>query len=70
MENKPGSLGAVSSVIGSNDGNITNLRFTNRAADFFEMTIDIEVKDVRHLTHITAARRAAREVNMVTRARG
>ncbi len=70
VENKPGSLGAVSSVIGGNEGNISNLRFTNRAADFFEMTIDIEVKDVRHLTNIIAALRAAPEVNMVVRARG
>jgi guanosine-3',5'-bis(diphosphate) 3'-pyrophosphohydrolase len=70
VENKPGSLGAVSTVIGGNGGNITNLRFTNRAADFFEMNIDIEVKDVRHLTDIIAALRATREVSTVARARG
>ncbi|MGH6953036.1 MAG: RelA/SpoT family protein [Alphaproteobacteria bacterium] len=70
VENKPGSLGSISTVIGNNDGNITNLRFTNRAADFFEMTIDIEVRDLAQLTDIIAALRATPVVNSVKRARG
>ena len=70
VENKPGSLGDISTVIGKNDGNITNLRFTNRAEDFFEMTIDVEVRDVRQLTQILAVLRAQPAVNSVERARG
>jgi len=57
-------------VIAKNHGNITNLRFTNRTTDFFEMLIDIDVVDVKHLTNIIAALRATPVVNAVERARG
>ena len=43
---------------------------TNRATDFFEMSMDVEVKDLRHLTNIIAALRATPSVNSVERARG
>ena len=42
--NEPGALGAVTTLIGRNNGNISNLKFTDRAADFFEMRIDVEVR--------------------------
>jgi GTP pyrophosphokinase len=57
-------------VIAKNHGNITNLRFTNRTQDLFEMLIDIDVVDVKHLTNIIAALRATPVVNTVERARG
>jgi len=70
VANERGSLGSLSTVIGRNDGNITNLKITNRSTDFFEMTIDIEVQNVRHLTNIIAALRATPAINSVERARG
>ncbi len=70
VTNEPGSLGSLSTVIGKSEGNITNLKITNRSADFFEMMIDVEVKDVRHLTNIIAALRATPAINTVERARG
>jgi GTP diphosphokinase / guanosine-3',5'-bis(diphosphate) 3'-diphosphatase len=70
VANEPGSLGSLSTVIGKSEGNITNLKITNRSADFFEMMIDVEVKDVRHLTNIIAALRATPAINTVERARG
>jgi GTP pyrophosphokinase len=57
-------------VIGKNLGNILNLKITNRSTDFFEMMIDVEVKDVKHLTNIIAALRATPAINSVERARG
>jgi len=57
-------------VIGKNRGNITNLKFTNRSQDFFEMLIDIEVADVTRLTNIIAALRATPIITSVERARG
>jgi GTP pyrophosphokinase len=69
VSNEPGALGAVSTVIAKNVGNITNLKITNRNQDFFEMLIDIEVRDVRHLTNIIAALRAMPAINSVERAR-
>ena len=70
VNNEPGSLGSLSSIIGKNDGNISNLKITNRSQDFFEMLIDIEVRDVKHLTNIIAALRATSVINSVRRARG
>jgi guanosine-3',5'-bis(diphosphate) 3'-pyrophosphohydrolase len=70
VANEPGSLGALSTVIAKNAGNITNLKVTNRTQQFWEMLIDIEVRDVKHLTNIIAALRATPAINSVERARG
>src|SRR5216683_544962 len=70
LGNEPGSLGSLTTVIGKHHGNITNLKITNRSADFFEILVDIEVTDVRHLTNIIAALRATPVINSVERARG
>jgi len=70
VANEPGGLGTLSTVIGKNGGNITNLKITNRTQDFFEMLIDIVVHDVKHLTNIIAALRATPVINSVDRARG
>lgn len=67
--NEPGSLGALSTVIAQNRGNISNLKIVNRSNDFFEMDLDIEVTSVRHLTNIIAALRASPAINSVERAR-
>jgi len=69
VTNEPGALGAVSTVIAKNMGNITNLKITNRTNDFFEMIIDIEVRDVKHLTNVIAALRATPAISSVERAR-
>jgi GTP pyrophosphokinase len=70
VANERGSLGTLSTVIAKNLGNINNLKITNRSKDFFEMVLDIEVRDARHLTDIIAALRATPAVNSVDRARG
>jgi GTP pyrophosphokinase len=70
VANEPGSIGTLGTVIGKNLGNITNLKITNRTTDFFEMLVDVEVKDVRHLTNVIAALRATPAINSVERARG
>jgi GTP pyrophosphokinase len=67
--NEPGSLGALSTVIGKTNGNISNLKITNRKLDFFEMLIDVEVADAKHLTNIIAALRAMPAISSVERAR-
>jgi len=70
LTNEPGSMGNLCTVIGKNQGNITNLKIVSRSVDFFEMLLDVEVKDVRHLTNIIAALRATPAINSVERARG
>jgi GTP pyrophosphokinase len=69
LANGPGNLGSMSTIIGKANGNISNLKITSRSVDFFELMVDIEVSDVRHLTNIIAALRATPVVNSVERAR-
>ena len=68
--NAPGSLGDLSTVIAKNNGNISNLKITHRSTDFFDILIDVEVRDLKHLTDIIAALRATPSINSVERARG
>ena len=67
VSNETGALGSLTTVIGQNQANINNLKFTSRSEDFFEMVIDIEVKDTAHLNDIVAALRATSGVTSVDR---
>ncbi|MCH8037946.1 MAG: bifunctional (p)ppGpp synthetase/guanosine-3',5'-bis(diphosphate) 3'-pyrophosphohydrolase, partial [Proteobacteria bacterium] len=69
VANEPGSLGDLSTIIGKNHGNISNLKITDRSIDFFEMLVDVEVQDAKHLSNIIAALRAAPVITSVERAR-
>jgi GTP pyrophosphokinase len=69
IANEPLSLGTLSTVIGRNGGNIINLKITSRTVDFWELLLDIQVTDVKHLTNIIAALRATPVINQVDRAR-
>jgi GTP pyrophosphokinase len=69
IANEPGALGTLSTVIGKNGGNITNLKIMNRSLDFWDMMIDVYVRDSRHLSDIIAALRATPEITAVNRAR-
>ncbi len=69
IANTPGSLDTLSTVIGKNGGNITNLKITNRSLDFWDMMIDVYVRDSKHLSDIIAAMRATPEITAVNRAR-
>jgi GTP pyrophosphokinase len=69
FQNTP-ERGSLSTIIGKNLGNISNLKITSRSTDFFEMLIDVEVSDVKHLTNIIAALRATSVIASVERARG
>ena len=70
LKNQPGSLGKVTTVIAKNNGNISNINFTIRKVDFFEIIIDIEVRDAYHLKNIIAALRLVSEVSSLERIKG
>ncbi|MDP9127662.1 MAG: bifunctional (p)ppGpp synthetase/guanosine-3',5'-bis(diphosphate) 3'-pyrophosphohydrolase [Pseudomonadota bacterium] len=70
ITNQPNSFGTLTTVIGKNNGNITNLKITNRTPDFFDVLVDVEVKDAKHLTIIIAALRASTAINSVERTKG
>ena len=65
VTNERGALGALTTVIGKNLGNINNLRITSRSEDFFAIVLDIEVQDTTHLNDIVAALRAVPEITSV-----
>ena len=67
VTNERGTLGALTTVIGKNFGNIHNLKFTSRSVDFYEMVLDIEVENKNHLNDIIAALRATPEISSVDR---
>ena len=70
VNNEPGTLGELSTKIAKNDGNITNLKITNRSIEFFDLSVDIEVHNIKHLRNIIAALRASPAIKNVERSRG
>jgi GTP pyrophosphokinase len=67
VSHESGGLATVTNVIAKELGNITNLKILNRSTDFFELLIDIEVKDIRHLNTIIASLRSKEAVQSVER---
>jgi GTP pyrophosphokinase len=65
-----GALSAVTDAIARQDGAIDNLRIVHRGPDFQEVSVDVEVKDIRHLSNIIAALRAVQGVAQVERSKG
>ncbi len=70
LKNQTGSLGKVTTVIANNNGNISNINFLVRKIDFFEILIDIEVRDAKHLENIIAALRMEPLVSSLERLKG
>ncbi len=66
--NEPGALGDLSNLIARTNGNINNLNIVNRTMSYFELLIDIDVKDLKHLSDIIAALKASKVVSYVSRA--
>ena len=70
VKNEPGSLAAVATVIGNNEGNIFNLKVAARNPLYFEFLIDLQVRDLAHLENILGALRVNASVESVERVRG
>jgi len=70
VTNRPNSLGALTTIIGKGNANILNLKITNRSVDFFDILVDVEVKDTKHLMNVIAALRSNSAIISVDRAKG
>lgn len=70
LHHETGALATVAQIVAKNDGNITNLRVIERDRHFFTLLMDVGVADVRHLTDILTALRAAQVVTEADRVRG
>jgi GTP pyrophosphokinase len=68
--NEGNVLAVVTNAIAKQDGAVANLRIVNRQADFFEIVIDVEVRDLAHLSRVIAGLRASSGVHQVERAKG
>ncbi len=67
LNNEPGALAELSNLIARSNGNIANLNITNRTVSYFELIVDVEVKDLKHLTDIIAALKASKMISYVSR---
>jgi GTP pyrophosphokinase len=70
VANEPAVLAAVTTVVAKQDGAISSLKVLHRASDHLEAMVDVEVRDLRHLSNILASLRASSGVVQVERARG
>ena len=70
VENTAGSLALIANIISRNGANISNLKITNRNPLYFELQIDLEVRDTQHLEHIIRALKVDSAVELVERSRG
>ncbi|MEP2707367.1 MAG: bifunctional (p)ppGpp synthetase/guanosine-3',5'-bis(diphosphate) 3'-pyrophosphohydrolase [Roseibium sp.] len=68
--NEPGSLATIAQIIGENSGNIDNVKMVQRAPDFHQMIIDLEVWDLKHLNRIINQLRSKPNVSSVSRVNG
>ncbi len=67
VSHEPSALATVTNIIAKENGNISNLKITNRSTDFFEILLDIEVTDLKHLNNIIAGLRSKEVVQVVER---
>jgi len=67
ITNKKGSLNTLTQTIAEFGGNITNLLVKQRSDDFFQMSLDIEVNNAKHLNEIITGLRTNLSVYEVSR---
>lgn len=68
--NEPGALGVIATTIGEAQGNIDSVTFKQSSPDFRDITVDLEVLDLKHLTTIIQQLRGKSVVNKVERVNG
>jgi GTP pyrophosphokinase/guanosine-3',5'-bis(diphosphate) 3'-pyrophosphohydrolase len=69
LANDAGVLGRICTLIGEQHANITDIVFRDRKPDFYRMVVDIEVRDMEHLTNVMTAIDADSDVASVRRFR-
>ena len=69
IDNVVGSIGNLTTMIAKEKGDIQNFKLTNRTMTYFEVLVDIKVKNRRELDQIIAALRGTPTINSVERIR-
>lgn len=69
IANDAGVLGRICTLIGEQKANISDLRFTDRKADFYRLIVDVDLRDVEHLHMVMTALEAETDVAQIARHR-
>ncbi len=67
LYNRPGTLAEMAGIFAKNHANVVNLEMTQRESPFHTYEVDIEVRDLAHLTRIISALRASDAVAQAER---
>ncbi|USO01170.1 MAG: bifunctional (p)ppGpp synthetase/guanosine-3',5'-bis(diphosphate) 3'-pyrophosphohydrolase [Alphaproteobacteria bacterium] len=67
LSNQSGALAKLSTVVSQQDANIINFKITNRTENFFDIVVDVDVKNADHLTDIIASLRSVSQIVSVER---
>lgn len=67
VKNQAGSLADVTNIIAKKQVSISNIKTTNRSADFLEVMIDFDVHSLDHLEEILSALRISKKIIEVER---
>lgn len=65
--NEPTALANLTNAIAKQDGAVASLKIVNRQADFIEALVDVDVRDVAHLSKVIAGLRGAVGIKGVER---
>lgn len=68
LSNEPGSLGEISNIMARHNTNISNLNIVYRTVSYFEIMLDLDVKNVQQLDEIIASLKSCKAVSYVARA--
>jgi len=70
MLNEPGALGVIATTIGEYGANIDAVSSSANGADFRELRVDLQVRDIQHLNAILSQLRGKSVVHKVERLSG
>ena len=68
--NEQTALADISNAIAKQDGAIANLKIVNRQQDFMEVLVDVDVRDLGHLSKVIVGLRGLKAIKGVERATG
>ena len=67
--NEPSTLANLANAIAKQEGSVSNLKIVSRQEDFLEALVDVDVRDITHLSKVIAGLRGAAGVKNVERAK-
>ena len=68
LANEPGALADVANIVAKAGSNIINLNITYRTMSYYEILLDLEVKNVEQLNSIVMVLKSSKNISYVARA--